>query len=493
MFKVTYLGHHGWLIESLTTRVLIDPLLVDGIGNMPRDALSVHPPRRIDLAAFPPIDAVVFTHEHADHFSLPSLCRMDRAIPILLSGRASQAARSILAEMGFDVTLLCAGAPVNAGDLEVLPLQAPHSTRDEWDVMPILVRDRAGHGSFLTSVDAPEGAEIVPLVRQHVPRPGVWVYSFNFMDVYVNQEGAHPTQGERATESIAQGFASRYRAQFPRGEGPVLLFVLGCGFGIAGDVSWLNRHAFPGDPGMVAASIGKQLPRQRVAAPFPGQSVTLRDHAVEEEAAGCSLLGPCPNEQWPAHRADPDIPSPAPDYSPACGRTELLPEERGALADVLAELAAHLYGGPIFQRLLAVSDAQFAPRRATLALSLRVPDESPWVFAYDLAGCRFERVGSTSPRDDFVVGLECWATDLLAVLRMEMVSGYLLLGRVRCWNAAPEQVPIDALEAISIFGHPLRHPARALALYRRMLQWLGTQPSARIVLRAGTAHRKHLT
>src|SRR5262245_54246216 len=216
MFQVTYLGHHGWLIETQHTRVLIDPLLQDGIGNMPRDALVVHPPRWIEAALFPPVDAVVLTHEHADHFSLPSLRRMDRAIPMLLSNRASHAARAILGEMGFEVGLLHAGVPVPVGDLEIVPLQPPRSTRDEWDVMPILVRDRGGHGSFVTSVDAPEGAETVSAVRRYVSRPGVWTYSFNFMDVYVNQEGARPTPADRAGESISQMLASRYKAQFGR-------------------------------------------------------------------------------------------------------------------------------------------------------------------------------------------------------------------------------------------------------------------------------------
>ena len=76
MFAVTYLGQQGWLVTSDATRILIDPLLTDEYS--PGFSAVIHPPRRISLARLPPIDAVVLSHEHADHFNVPSLLALER-------------------------------------------------------------------------------------------------------------------------------------------------------------------------------------------------------------------------------------------------------------------------------------------------------------------------------------------------------------------------------------------------------------------------------
>src|SRR5262249_48600652 len=104
MFSTTFLGHQGWLFSTATTRLLVDPLLTAHIGHGGVVG-RVYPPRIFDLDAFPAIDAVLLTHEHEDHFDIPSLNRLDRGIPIVLSQRSSGAARAILDEMGFRVLL----------------------------------------------------------------------------------------------------------------------------------------------------------------------------------------------------------------------------------------------------------------------------------------------------------------------------------------------------------------------------------------------------
>src|SRR5262245_1541959 len=118
MFSTTFLGHQGWLFSTSTTRLIVDPLLTPSFGH--GGAIGqIYPPRLIRFDEFPPIDAVLLTHEHEDHFDIPSLNRLDRRIPILLSTGSSCAAGQILTEMGFEVRRCAAGEQIGLGDLEV--------------------------------------------------------------------------------------------------------------------------------------------------------------------------------------------------------------------------------------------------------------------------------------------------------------------------------------------------------------------------------------
>jgi L-ascorbate metabolism protein UlaG (beta-lactamase superfamily) len=72
--KITLLGHQGWRFTNGGRSFLLDPILEE-IGNG-RERLPVWPARRLDLAKLGPIDAVVVSHEHNDHFSLDTLAAL---------------------------------------------------------------------------------------------------------------------------------------------------------------------------------------------------------------------------------------------------------------------------------------------------------------------------------------------------------------------------------------------------------------------------------
>src|SRR4051794_40545622 len=103
MFRVTAIGHQGWLVGNDESRILVDPLLCDHLSRMPRSGTRVSPPRRFDFAAMPPLDALVITHEHPDHFDVASLQRIDRAMQVLVSAHMSAAARRLIRELGFSI------------------------------------------------------------------------------------------------------------------------------------------------------------------------------------------------------------------------------------------------------------------------------------------------------------------------------------------------------------------------------------------------------
>src|SRR3954470_22969414 len=72
-----YFGHAMWLVEAGEVRVLFDPL-IDGLHH--GGVFEVEPRRVIDVAALRP-DFIVVSHQHNDHFDIPSLARLAQLDP----------------------------------------------------------------------------------------------------------------------------------------------------------------------------------------------------------------------------------------------------------------------------------------------------------------------------------------------------------------------------------------------------------------------------
>lgn len=71
--KVTLLGHASILVEMKGARCLMDPVFQDPF----EDTAVVSCPRRaINLDKIPPIDLLVISHSHLDHFDIPSLAHV---------------------------------------------------------------------------------------------------------------------------------------------------------------------------------------------------------------------------------------------------------------------------------------------------------------------------------------------------------------------------------------------------------------------------------
>jgi hypothetical protein len=71
--RITLLGHASVYIEMQGTRCLMDPVFQDPF----EDTAVVSCPRRtIALDAIPPIDLLVISHAHLDHFDVPSLAHI---------------------------------------------------------------------------------------------------------------------------------------------------------------------------------------------------------------------------------------------------------------------------------------------------------------------------------------------------------------------------------------------------------------------------------
>ncbi|GAA2080243.1 MBL fold metallo-hydrolase [Aeromicrobium halocynthiae] len=116
--SVTWWGHAGVTVECDGVRVLTDPLLVDRLAHLRRQAPSVPGDARR-------ADVVLVSHLHADHLHVGSLRQVDpRATLVVPRGAAT-----LLVSLPHRVVEVAPGEQVTVGDVEVQVLPASHDDR----------------------------------------------------------------------------------------------------------------------------------------------------------------------------------------------------------------------------------------------------------------------------------------------------------------------------------------------------------------------------
>ncbi len=469
-FDVTFLGHQGWVFAAGESRLMVDPLLTSAFGHM--GALGVvHPPRIFSFEALPPVDALLITHEHEDHFDVPTLARIDRDVPVLLSSHASRAASSLLTEMGFGVYRVRPGDVVRIGDLE-LHMFAPDVSDaemiDEWDVLPFLVRDRRGHGSFFTTVDVEphEALEKAVLAAASGQRPA-WCYTNNATDWSFSTGGKRLRTEPVDSAGLARALLEHYAGMCLRRAEPEAIFMCGGGFAFAGDRAWMNERVFRADSAAVCASFAAVM-RGTFRALAPGETAAFEGGKLREVRPESAWVRCEPPSAWPS-RDYAGAPLLLEGYSAATSARELEAGELEQLGVELDLLAAHLCSRRTFRALMSLDPAELDGRRPTFSLvALCDQDGGAYVYEYDPASCAFVGAPGVDPVRDYVGGLECWASDLLAVFRGELAPSAITFGRSRSWNALPNRCEIDWGE-LWLYCHPLRRPDRFSRFYRMML------------------------
>lgn len=461
MLEATFLGHQSWLLGADGTHVLVDPILRDGMGERPDPVFEAYPPRALALDAMPPLRGVLISHEHPDHLDVASLALLDRRIPVYLSARSSVAARTILAEMGFTVGLLEPDRPVTLGALTVVPFRAYGYTQPhEWDVVPMLIRhDRTGD-DFFTAVDLSETPEMIADVRRHSPRVGIWTWALNDMDVSDLWWGAQADL--EGPKRKVRDWESAFDRAFGRWAPPATLLTYGGGFSLPGELGWLNRRFFHIDLPTVSQALDGRG-GTRVVAPAPGEVFAVEAGRSIARPA-CGFVAVPPRASWPPHDAA-ERGGPVPDLGPHSGRRALSDDERRELLQRLEEIAAMLYDGAELRALYTLDAARLGGRRPAIALKLR-DDARPLTLVHDPTRCAFVVTDDERPEDTHVAGASCWASDLLDTLRVTISPGYLGVGRLAQWNAAPSALRFSFDMLLYLYAHPLRQPARFLELYR---------------------------
>ena len=120
--RLTWLGHSTVLLELSGMRLLTDPVLRSRIAHLVRIAQPV------DRSALTPLDAVLISHFHRDHFDLPSLRSLSRDTHLVVPAGAG----TLAAELDFRiVTELTPGDELRIGSVTVTAVPALHDGRRE--------------------------------------------------------------------------------------------------------------------------------------------------------------------------------------------------------------------------------------------------------------------------------------------------------------------------------------------------------------------------
>jgi hypothetical protein len=463
MLETTFLGHQGWQFSTGTARILVDPLLVEPFGHGGGVGV-VYPPRVLDVSAMSPVDAVLLTHEHEDHFNIPSINRISREIPIYLPERSSSALRQFLQDAGFIFKTLAAGQTIEWKDLSLTcfsPDHVRHDEQDEWETMPFLVQDLKDGGSFFSPVDVTVSAVVEAQLRQRGLVPGLWGYANNMMNMSFQERPV------RAAPSMMP-IATRFVMEHARRPSPVLASLMcGGGFSFAGARAWMNNVFFPLDSNRLFEGLQMLGPQERFIVPLPGMQIVTDKDRIVSISDSAPFLRVLPQDQWPDRTYSPQSIRPS-DVEPATGRTGLRAGELDELKGLLAAFAEFLYGGPLFRGLYSLTAAALpAGIRPTFAIAA-MADSGGHVFEYDPAGCRFNLLAQPTPLSEYVAGLECFATDLLEFLRGRLAPSSLMFGRVCRWRGGAENLTGAIDRAIWTYGHPLRRPAQYLEFYRSL-------------------------
>lgn len=143
---VTWIGHSTFLINLEGTTILTDPVFSDKIGvsilGLTTIGLRRFVPPALTIAELPPLDLILLSHAHMDHYDIPSLRRLPREVPTILARDTTEFMDDLgytaLREMDWGQT-----AEVKGVRIEAVPVKH-WGRRYPWD------RDRGYNGFLLT-------------------------------------------------------------------------------------------------------------------------------------------------------------------------------------------------------------------------------------------------------------------------------------------------------------------------------------------------------
>jgi L-ascorbate metabolism protein UlaG (beta-lactamase superfamily) len=484
--ELTFLGHQTWHITDGLSTVLLDPILTEAFGAGDLE-FAIWPPRTVDTDRMPLPDAVILSHEHLDHFHLPSLNQLPKSIPLCTGMTTPQAVVDAITVLGFTVRRLDHTRPLSVGSIEVTLYPAGARTLfwEQRVAQPLVRLAGTRDNDVFIGVDADvSDLYLEQLTEGRLTPPRLAIVSNNAQTVPYGALGADNNllpgmDGPRNRKSgieILNGLLIDYLRPL-EGVRDVAL----CGNGFTAPRSPHGPFLYADHPALADAANALQH-LFRVHGPRPGECLTVPHDSSEIIVSAVDWVRPDTAgearalAEQRAFLADPKDIEPTP-ITPA-----LSPDQRSAARALLAAELPSLARGFIATRMGALASGihdyfhgPVGSQRALLRL-LDPPGEAGGVesYAWNIAGPCFELVESTDREEAmarFPFGIEIYYQDLIAVLEGRAQIWDIVGGSYQGWHIGePLDSPVYALFAV--YGEHQR-PDLAARCYQHSLAALG--------------------
>lgn len=491
--ELTFLGHQTWHITDGLSTVLLDPILAEafGAGNL---EFPIWPPRTVDIDTMPVPNAVILSHEHLDHFHLPSLNLLPKSVPVYTGMTTPAAVTDAITVLGFTVHRLEHTTPLTVGDIEITLYPAGARTLfwEQRVAQPLIRLAGTQGGDVFIGVDADvSDLYIEQLADGALTPPRLAVVSNNAQTVPYGALGADNNllpgmDGPRNRKTgieILNGLLIDYLKPLD-GIRDVAL----CGNGFTAPRSPHGPFPYADHTALADAANALQhlftvhgpRPGDRLTVPYGDGAITTsrahwvsRDHAAEARALAdqASFL------------ADPRQTAPTPITPPLA--EEEWDTARALLAEELPRMARELTATRMGALASGIHDHLHGPvgsRRAVLRL-LDPPGAEGSIesYAWNITGPDWEPVESTGREEAmgrYPFGIEIYYRDLIAVFEGRAQIWDIVGGSYQGWHIGePLDSPVYALFAV--YGEHQR-PDLAARCYDHSLTALGITQGASV-------------
>jgi L-ascorbate metabolism protein UlaG (beta-lactamase superfamily) len=223
--RVTLLGHACVLVELEGASFLMDPVFDDPF----EDGAVVSCPRRaVDVEKLPPLEGVILSHQHLDHFDIPSLARLPPKTRVICP--KDEDLVYALQRLGFEVHDTAPMVNLKGPSYELL---TTHSNVSNVIELGVVFKDRTG--TFWNQVDTVLAPQTIERAREHVGRIDL------MFAMYASQNfGFFESKPVSFPVSMHELNLRTVVAVDPR-----VVVPAAAGFRFCGAVEWCNPFLFP--------------------------------------------------------------------------------------------------------------------------------------------------------------------------------------------------------------------------------------------------------
>jgi len=451
--RITFLGHQGWQVENNKGRsFLLDPILEE-IGNGAA-RLPVWPQRRLDFAKMAHIEAVIISHEHADHFSLETLNALPKRCPVYVSDLASFAMLSAIQDLGFLVQRFKPLETFAINGIKITALPALYN-KLEPDVYALLLQDDSD-ASFLTAIDTVAHPDIFGWLAQHCPQRTLDNLTNNFVEPrqpLVNDANAH-TKSRAAVAANMLEFVQQFQ--------PRRAVVSGQGWCFKNERAKFNHSFFSVNNDWLTDTARTLAPHVEWLKGVPGMRFELKGQDLKVDTANVMTMYESADRTF-----DADSVREAEPFGPWSGEHAIDATRLGKVQSFLRDDYGHIVGSYSPKLIEALYYLKFQATNGlspTLSVILRNGDAS-YIYEFDYGLMLFHDVTATA-KQPAVAGLEIWASDLELLIGAQEESFMIYESAVRTWSYMPGFVEPAALVECFMWFTPRFRPKETLEFYR---------------------------